>query len=107
LRPTGASFCRYGGRLCAGTRRRGKDQSLTIQQTFVRQKFDQKRRAHEHAQKPSARGAEASAINSLLTKQYLALLGAGRIFAQDGGFCRRSYLIDVQFVCSPFVAARF
>jgi len=55
-----------------------KDQSLTIQQTFARQKFDQKRRAHEHAHKPSARGAEASANNSLLFKQYIALLGAGR-----------------------------
>jgi len=61
-----------------GRAQRGKDQSLPIQQTFARQKFDQKRRAHEHAQKPSAHGAEASANNSPLPKQYLALLGAGR-----------------------------
>jgi len=51
-----------------GRARRVKDQSLTIQQTFARQKFDQKRRAHARAQKPSTHGAEVSAINSLLTK---------------------------------------
>ena len=36
-----------------------------------------KRLADSHAQKPSAHGAEASANNSPLSKQYLALLGSG------------------------------
>jgi len=65
-------------RTLRGRARRGKDQSLPIQQTFARQKFDQKRRAHARAQKPSTRGSEASAINSPLFKQHLALLGARR-----------------------------
>jgi len=48
--------------------RRGKDQSLPIQQTFARQKFEQKRRAHARAYKPSTRGAEVSANIAHSTK---------------------------------------